>query len=1012
MFNLISIAHAADKGLVTCGGLNCNVCEVLKTASQLFNWLLSISGAVAIVFLVIGGFVYLGAQGNRDKMRRAKDLVVKALVGFGIILLAWLVVQSFLKVFGAKGESWWSIQCEVPVTVSSFMPVERPAQLLKAVDKGGNLSAVLPANTTETELLEMLKNLPEGATLTLKKDAGKTAETLVTFKKENGEIKIIQAPKDTGSFAPSLINRAKAADQTQEALGTLYQSYGFNTGIYGLIQYLVQLIQQNQQIIAMLQTNLNQTQSINMCVNSFGSWYRFNNTCEFEKGKCSYNSTTGCSLITSSNTVDGCKCPEGYCLESSGQCVSTNNNTNTNTNTNSNGNSNTNGNENVNTNANTNTNSNDHATCLDSGGTWVEGPGANCNWFHRFANWFHRFYPNCTGSQTDQRCACPDGSTAVPTSQGGDGACHSASDQQTCQASGGNWRCEQTACMYSGRPADAGPCPMHCSCSCPLGQVFFSKLLGGDGQCHTKDDLKNKCTGTSGQWITDYGTLQGVLNGSNLSSDIVSNSCSTGKALIHTPEMCSYNADGSGGSCASLADLAGCKCSSGQCVNSSGQCTSSSDGDESQACTGSGGTWKNMSCSIPQELCGGQVIVANCIGAYKNRCVCPSGTCLDKSGGLGKCVSNTNTNTNSNSNTNTNANTNANTNTNSSGKQGRCESSGGSWINFGRCECGKKYCNNYDHRSSFIACNCTNGTDSGVKNYGCQCPSGQCIDANGRCRGIIPPTDPIGQKNCEDSGGKMSYTCRISYNELSDSAKQTIGLKGTLDDYLGCWTDSSGTCYIKGDSTNYNKCLALGGKAISNCVCPAGTYSNPIVSDNDNNKKCFPAGVENNCTTSGGQWLHTFAGNGSDTSGNLSCADKSKVIYSPVPDPNNRNKAFSGCVGYNDNGGDNIFSSLFKSASACISPNYYCKCPSSQCVDRDTGKCGLGDDPTRLKCESTGGSWGLPDCNILQTVCNGGVRRPCIEGNNVETCTCPRGKCLDLNNLRCLPDTPAYYQGF
>lgn len=761
MLSLISIAQAADKSLVTCGGLNCDVCGILKTISQVFNWLISISGGVAIAFLVIGGFMYLGAQGDRDKMARAKNFVVKALVGFGIILLAWLVVQSFLKVFGVKGDHWWSIQCEVPVTVSSFMPVERPAQLLKSVEKGGNLSAVLPVNTSETELLDMLKNLPEGATLTLKKDAGKTAETLIVFKKENGEIKILQAPKDTGSFAPPLINQAKA-DDVQDAVNNIYgNNYGFNTGTYSLVQYLIQLIQQNQQIIALLTTNANQAQSINQCIQSYGSWYRFNNACEFDKGKCS--STTGsCSLRTSAISVDGCKCPDSYCLNPNGQCASindngnTNTNANSNTNTNSNANTNNNTNANANTNANTNTNSDDHATCLNTGGTWIEGPGANCNWFHRFVNWFHHSYPDCVESQSGQRCACPDGSMAVPKSQGGDGACHAAtSDQAVCENSGGQWTIVLDAKPYCKCPTDnpsqptnfdqkvcpavpsynskeegckksggtwIGGAQTNCGsfygfvnlfypvvsctkpqiqeghCACGVGKEFIPVERGGDNTCHSKSEIQNNCTVTGGQWVQ---RAIGIDSSGSIDSGVGSLSCQNWKRMtFHFPNCNFLN----GESCDPPSTNYNCQCPSNKCVDASGRCLAINPPNTNpQACTSSGGSW----------VCGVAECTSNSTSCSGGGCACscPSGTTLDSASGT--CIPSNN------------------------GLQTACTNSGGTW----EARTGTGCCFFNNERCSMVLCDCiANPNNITHVEYGCNCPNDSCLNDQGVCTPSNTPT--------------------------------------------------------------------------------------------------------------------------------------------------------------------------------------------------------------------------------------------------------------------------------
>lgn len=54
--------------------------------------LLSLAGAVAVIFLVIGGYQYLAAQGNEETMERAKKSIQAAVIGIVLIVLAFAIV--------------------------------------------------------------------------------------------------------------------------------------------------------------------------------------------------------------------------------------------------------------------------------------------------------------------------------------------------------------------------------------------------------------------------------------------------------------------------------------------------------------------------------------------------------------------------------------------------------------------------------------------------------------------------------------------------------------------------------------------------------------------------------------------------------------------------------------------------------------------------------------------------------------------------------------------------------
>jgi hypothetical protein len=194
--------------------------------------------------------------------------------------------------------------------------------------------------------------------------------------------------------------------------------------------------------------------------------------------------------------------------------------------------------------------------------------------------------------------------------------------------------------------------------------------------------------------------------------------------------------------------------------------------------------------------------------------------------------------------------------------------------------------------------------------------------------------------SCGDSGGTMKYTCRVNYNNLSDANKIKVGQNQGYGTYFDCTVLGDSTCIVYGDNPKYDECVSMGGSVTDQCTCPAGTYSNPVVIDNDSNKKCFPASIKDNCTASGGQWLTTMPGDTSNPpSGNLSCTDGTSVIYNPVRDTNNKGLEFNGACGFNGSGENGVGSLLLPTAEACISSNYYCKCPTDKCLNRDSGSC-------------------------------------------------------------------------
>lgn len=72
---------------------------------QLINVLLGFLGLIAVVIILIGGFRWMTAGGNEDKVGEARKTIFAGIIGLAIILFAWgitiFVVQQLGKASGA-----------------------------------------------------------------------------------------------------------------------------------------------------------------------------------------------------------------------------------------------------------------------------------------------------------------------------------------------------------------------------------------------------------------------------------------------------------------------------------------------------------------------------------------------------------------------------------------------------------------------------------------------------------------------------------------------------------------------------------------------------------------------------------------------------------------------------------------------------------------------------------------------------------------------------------------------
>lgn len=77
-------------------------------AISVINWVLGILALIAVVLILVGGFRWMTAGGNEEKVESAKKTLYAALIGLVIILAGWgasvYVINNLLDFTNAGGE--------------------------------------------------------------------------------------------------------------------------------------------------------------------------------------------------------------------------------------------------------------------------------------------------------------------------------------------------------------------------------------------------------------------------------------------------------------------------------------------------------------------------------------------------------------------------------------------------------------------------------------------------------------------------------------------------------------------------------------------------------------------------------------------------------------------------------------------------------------------------------------------------------------------------------------------
>ncbi len=101
-FSLFQTAFAAgdvDRGLRTIrspfstSGWLTGAQDVPELIEGIIKLMLFIGGAVAVLFVIIGGYQYMTSGGNSEQAEKGKTTVVNAIIGIVLIVLAWVIIN-------------------------------------------------------------------------------------------------------------------------------------------------------------------------------------------------------------------------------------------------------------------------------------------------------------------------------------------------------------------------------------------------------------------------------------------------------------------------------------------------------------------------------------------------------------------------------------------------------------------------------------------------------------------------------------------------------------------------------------------------------------------------------------------------------------------------------------------------------------------------------------------------------------------------------------------------------
>lgn len=80
--------------------------DLVETIAQIIRIALGFLGVIAVVIILLGGFKWMTAAGNDDKVKDAKKLIFSGIIGLVIILSAYAIASFVIDaIVGATADS-------------------------------------------------------------------------------------------------------------------------------------------------------------------------------------------------------------------------------------------------------------------------------------------------------------------------------------------------------------------------------------------------------------------------------------------------------------------------------------------------------------------------------------------------------------------------------------------------------------------------------------------------------------------------------------------------------------------------------------------------------------------------------------------------------------------------------------------------------------------------------------------------------------------------------------------
>lgn len=110
---LVVLPFITMAALVPCGpgsdsGKACTICDFTTLASNIVNFVIKAAFAIAVLYMLYGGFTILTAGESTARMESGRKIIFQTAIGLVILLSAWIIIDTTMKIFaGSTSPTSW-----------------------------------------------------------------------------------------------------------------------------------------------------------------------------------------------------------------------------------------------------------------------------------------------------------------------------------------------------------------------------------------------------------------------------------------------------------------------------------------------------------------------------------------------------------------------------------------------------------------------------------------------------------------------------------------------------------------------------------------------------------------------------------------------------------------------------------------------------------------------------------------------------------------------------------------